>query len=127
MKVDDEMKPKLMIKSKFIPLGDISRFDPTVTSDSKDIGKVIHADFRNSLDVPDESDDSGAGGDDHALSNFVSGFDFVDPRIDTSKFDLVEGSIGNNSPSSVNGTAKPEMEKSSTLTDVNNSETKNRT
>ncbi len=107
-------------------LGDISRFDPTVTSDSKDIGKVIHADFRSSLDIPDESDDSGAGVDDHALSNFVSGFDFVDPRIDAPKLDLVEES-SRDAAATISNAAKPDLEKSSTLTDVNNSETKNRT
>jgi len=67
---------------------------------------VILADLHPIIETPEESDDSGAGADDHTLSNFVPGFDFVDPTVR-----VVNASLGNETVR--NGTSEPAIKTSS--------------
>jgi hypothetical protein len=65
---------------------DVSRFDSTVTSDTKENGKTVRAefDFLPQCVFADDSDcDSGEGGceDECTAENFVHGFNYVDPRL----------------------------------------------
>jgi hypothetical protein len=56
---------------------DVSRFDPNVTSDTRDSGKTVNADFR--FEFVDDSD-SGEGCDDDD-AGYVDGFNYVDPKL----------------------------------------------
>ena len=71
----------------------MSRFDTSVTSDNKDSGKTVKAEFR----VPDlysiNDSDSGEGCD-MDDGYFIEGFDYIDPKLMKSSPKKVESKVG---------------------------------
>ena len=59
----------------------MSRFDSTVTSDTKESGKTVRADFLPQCVFADDSDSGECEDDDCTPENFVHGFNYVDPRL----------------------------------------------
>ena len=64
---------------------DVSRFDSTVTSDTKENGKTVRADFDflPQCVFADDSDSGEGGCDDEDCTpeNFLHGFNYVDPQL----------------------------------------------
>jgi len=120
----------------------VSRFDASVTSDTKESGKTVRADFHDPPFEFAEDSDSGEGGfseeDCSIPPNFVQGFNYVDPRLaekvlSTNVEPILSQQITSNQVVVVVGVDKQQMQQQqqqpsspSKVVDPNN-ETKNRT
>ena len=84
MTIDNMYKEGVNVVSRLLGPDDVSRFDAQVTSDTKESGKTVKAEYRFPGSKFVEDSDSGEGCDvdaDVDDASYVHDFNYIDPRF----------------------------------------------